>query len=62
MQLTPRNADYNRLMQASRERSRQLRREAAHEFWSYLSGAGAQALRSARRYASALTRHPSMEA
>jgi len=53
------NADYNRLMDAARERARVLRRQAIRDLWD---GVEAVAGRAARRLASSLERHGRLRA
>jgi F0F1-type ATP synthase membrane subunit b/b' len=51
------NAEYNRLMQAARERAAALRRQAIRELGQGTGHAVQAAVRSARRWASSMARH-----
>jgi hypothetical protein len=57
MQTTSRNADYNRLMDAARERARALRRQAISDAWTGAADAAGRALRAALRLVRGLARH-----
>ena len=56
MQTTTRNADYNRLMDAARERAGELRRQAIRDAWTGAEDALVRALRSARLFGHRLAR------
>jgi len=56
MQTATRNADYNRLMDAARERARVLRKQAIRDAWTGAQDAVARALRSASRFSRSLAR------
>ncbi len=51
------NLDYNRLMDAARQRAIALRREAIQNLWRDLGAAPAETLRAARRLAQRMARH-----
>jgi F0F1-type ATP synthase membrane subunit b/b' len=57
MQTTDRNAEYNRLMDAARERAHELRRQAIRDAWTGAEDALARAMRSATRFARSAARH-----
>ena len=50
MQTTPRNADYNRMMDAARERARELRKQAIRDAWSGIGGVLARTLRTTHKH------------
>jgi hypothetical protein len=57
-----RNADYNRLLEAARERAAQLRKQAIRDAWSGAADAADRALRSAARLGRSLSRHTHLRA